>query len=127
MNEPRNWREPLLESGNKMSVAINKAQDFIYNISVGLACCRYISVWKIIGNYIITKHQPHVEYLYANKTTCNTAYRLFKYDADAKCSSHCQNYLTKALRIKEGRVNTKVLKEWYEYIIEEERTHEVKK
>lgn len=99
-----------------MSVAINKAQDFIYNISIGLGCCRHISVWKIIGDYIITRHQPHIEYLDATKMPCNTAYKLFKYTEDTNLPSHCQDYATKALRVKEGRMNKQTLAEWNTYI-----------
>lgn len=97
-----------------MSIDITKAQDFIYNISIGLGWCRYISIWKIIGDYIITKHQPHMEYLDGTKMPCNTAYKLFKYNEDTNLPSHCQDYVTKALKVKE--VNDKTFDEWKAYI-----------
>ncbi len=58
-----------------------QAEYFIEHICSGLSCKRFISLFIIHENYIITKHKSHAEWINRidGAETCISRYRIFKY------------------------------------------------
>jgi len=84
-----------------------QAKKFARDISIGLTCNRFISLYMFEGNIVVTHHKGHTEYFGYGSVYCSVEYRVFKYDDNIKYRGDEYLYKKNILFKIEGRLTNK--------------------